>query len=69
MDSGTMMRNITLTGGLTPVRAYMDLLLREVLEGEITPGGVFDVELGIRDIATGYEKMSNRSALKVLVWL
>ncbi len=38
MDFGTLMRNITLTGGVAPARAYIEELLPDVLDGVIEPG-------------------------------
>ena len=35
-------KNITLTGGPAPVRAYIEELLPEVLDGRLEPGQVFD---------------------------
>jgi threonine dehydrogenase-like Zn-dependent dehydrogenase len=35
-------KNITLTGGPSPVRGYIEELLPEVLEGRLQPGKVFD---------------------------
>src|SRR3546814_15233569 len=34
--------NITLTGGPAPVRAYIEELMPDVLDGKIEPGKVFD---------------------------
>jgi threonine dehydrogenase-like Zn-dependent dehydrogenase len=59
--------NITLTGGPAPTRAYIDVLLPDVLEGRIEPGRVFDRTVGLDDIAEGYRAMDAREALKVLV--
>ncbi|GAA3910487.1 zinc-binding dehydrogenase [Microbacterium invictum] len=60
-------RNITITGGVAPVRAYIDLLLPGVLDGTVDPGAVFDRELPLEDIADGYRLMDDREALKVLI--
>ncbi len=38
----TFFRNVTISGGPAPARAYMDALLPDVLEGRIEPGKVFD---------------------------
>ncbi len=61
------MRNITITGGVAPVRAYIDRLLPGVLDGTVDPGAVFDREVALDDIAEGYRLMDDREALKVLV--
>lgn len=60
-------RNITLTGGLAPTRAYIEVLLPGVLDGTLEPGLVFDHEVDLVDIDAGYRAMDDRTALKVLV--
>ena len=60
-------KNITLTGGPAPVRAYIDAALPEVLEGRIDPGRVFDRAVAIDGVPAGYRAMDAREALKVLV--
>jgi threonine dehydrogenase-like Zn-dependent dehydrogenase len=67
MDFGVFFRNITLTGGVAPARAYIEELLPDVLDGKVQPGKVFDRTVGLNDIATGYRAMADRRALKVLV--
>jgi hypothetical protein len=67
MDFGVFMRNVTLTGGVAPARAYIDKLLPDVLEGEIQPGRVFDRTVSLDEVSDGYRAMADRSALKVLV--
>jgi threonine dehydrogenase-like Zn-dependent dehydrogenase len=61
------MRNITLTGGVAPARAYIDELLPLVLDGTIEPGKVFDRTIGMDEVPAGYQAMADREALKVLV--
>jgi hypothetical protein len=60
-------RNVSLTGGVAPARAYIEELLPEVLDGRIQPGRVFDRTVNLDDIAEGYRAMAEREALKVLV--
>lgn len=60
-------RNITLTGGVAPVRAYIELLLPGILEGKMNPGLVFDSTISFEDIPRGYAAMDQRSALKVMI--
>lgn len=60
-------RNITLTGGPAPVRAYIETLLPAVLAGEVEPGKVFDRTVSLEDVPAGYRAMDDRKALKVLV--
>ena len=60
-------RNITLTGGVAPARAYIPELLPDVLEGRIEPGKVFDRAVDLDGVPGGYQAMADREALKVLV--
>ncbi len=60
-------RNITLTGGPAPVRAYIEELLPEVLDGRINPGRVFDRTVDLDGVPAGYQAMDDRESLKVLV--
>ena len=60
-------KNVTLTGGPAPVRAYMEELLPEVLDGRIEPGKVFDRTVGLDDVPEAYRAMDQRTALKVMV--
>jgi threonine dehydrogenase-like Zn-dependent dehydrogenase len=59
--------NVTLTGGPAPVRAYIEQLLPDVLDGEIDPGKVFDRTVDLDGVPDGYRAMDDREALKVLV--
>jgi threonine dehydrogenase-like Zn-dependent dehydrogenase len=68
VGSGSLFRkNITLTGGPAPVRAYMEPAIEQVLSGRIDPGRVFDRTVGIDDVAAGYAAMDDRDALKVMI--
>jgi len=69
MDFGTLMRNITLTGGVAPARAYIEELLPGVLDGSLQPGRVFDRTIGLDQTPDGYRAMADRQALKVLIQL
>ncbi|WP_454117391.1 zinc-binding dehydrogenase [Microbacterium lacticum] len=60
-------RNVTITGGVAPVRAYIDRLLPGILDGTVDAGRVFDVELPLEDAAEGYALMDRREALKVML--
>jgi threonine dehydrogenase-like Zn-dependent dehydrogenase len=60
-------RNVTLTGGVAPVRAYIEDLLPGVLDGSVQPGRVFDTELPLDDAAEAYRRMDARESLKVLL--
>ncbi len=59
--------NVTISGGPAPVRAYIDELLPDVLEGRIEPGRVLDRTVGLDDVPDGYQAMADRNALKVMV--
>jgi threonine dehydrogenase-like Zn-dependent dehydrogenase len=67
MDFSVFLRNVTLTGGVAPARAYIDELLPDVLDGIIQPGLVFDRTVGLDQVADGYQTMADRTALKVLI--
>jgi len=60
-------KNVTLTGGPAPVRAYIDAALPGVLEGRIAPGRVFDRTVGLEGVPGGYAAMDAREVLKVMV--
>ncbi|WP_430869214.1 zinc-binding dehydrogenase [Demequina aurantiaca] len=60
-------KNITLTGGVAPVRGYIEAALPDVLEGRIAPGKVFDVAVGLDGVPAGYAAMDARESLKVMV--
>jgi threonine dehydrogenase-like Zn-dependent dehydrogenase len=62
-----IMRNITLTGGAAPARAYIEELMPDILNGAIDPGRVFDRTAGLDDIPDAYRAMAERRALKVLI--
>jgi threonine dehydrogenase-like Zn-dependent dehydrogenase len=58
--------NVTVGGGPAPVRAYVQELLPDVLEGRIEPGRVFDRVVGIEGVPDGYRAMNDREAIKVM---
>ncbi|PRZ43882.1 threonine dehydrogenase-like Zn-dependent dehydrogenase [Antricoccus suffuscus] len=60
-------RNLTLTGGVAPARAYLEQLLPDVLDGTIEPGKVFDRTVDLAGVPAGYQAMADRQALKVAV--
>ena len=60
-------RNVTVSGGPAPVRAYIEKLLPDILEGRIHPGRVLDVTVGFDGIPGGYQAMNDRQALKVML--
>jgi threonine dehydrogenase-like Zn-dependent dehydrogenase len=59
--------NVTIGGGPAPVRAYIDELLPDILDGTIEPGKVFDRTVDLDGVRAGYQAMADREALKVLV--
>ncbi len=63
----TFYRNITVSGGPAPVRAYIDELLPDVVEGRIQPGRVFDRNIGLEEVPDGYRAMDARESIKVMV--
>src|SRR5678816_2358100 len=60
-------RNITVSGGPAPVRAYIAELLPDVLSGRIEPGRVFDRVVGLDGVPDGYRAMNERESIKVMV--
>jgi threonine dehydrogenase-like Zn-dependent dehydrogenase len=61
--------NISVSGGPAPVRAYIEELLPDVLEGRIEPGRVFDRVASLDEVPDGYRAMNEREAIKVMVEL
>jgi threonine dehydrogenase-like Zn-dependent dehydrogenase len=59
--------NVTIGGGPAPVRAYIDELLPDILEGRIEPGRVFDRTVDLDGVPDGYRAMNERESIKVLV--
>ncbi len=65
----TLFRNVTISGGVAPARAYIEDLLPDVLEGRIEPGRVFDQVTNLDGVPEGYRAMNDREAIKVMVEL
>jgi threonine dehydrogenase-like Zn-dependent dehydrogenase len=61
--------NIHLHGGPAPVRRFLPDLVRQIWDGEIQPGKVFDMTLPLEQAPQGYEAMNQRRAIKVLLTL
>src|SRR6266704_2302220 len=59
--------NLTIGGGPAPVRAYIQELLPDVLDGRIEPGRVFDRVIGLDEVPDGYRAMNQREAIKVML--
>ena len=60
-------KNVVIAGGPAPVRAYMEELLPDILEGRIQPGRVFDHVTSLDGVPDGYRKMNDREAIKVMI--
>jgi threonine dehydrogenase-like Zn-dependent dehydrogenase len=59
--------NVIVGGGPAPVRAYIEELLPDILEGRIEPGKVFDRNVGLDGVPDGYRAMADRESIKVMV--
>ena len=66
-DFQTFLRNITLTGGVAPARAYIEELMPDILEGRLVPGKVFDRTVDLDGVPAGYQAMADREAVKVVI--
>jgi threonine dehydrogenase-like Zn-dependent dehydrogenase len=65
---GSLFRhNIRLAGGPAPVRAYIEELMPDILDGTIEPGKVMDTTTDLAGVPDGYRAMADRESLKVLV--
>ncbi|MEV5548741.1 zinc-dependent alcohol dehydrogenase family protein [Streptomyces sp. NPDC052309] len=65
---GSLFRhNIRLAGGPAPVRAYIEELMPDILDGRIEPGKVFDTTTDLDGVPAGYQDMADRRSLKVLI--
>src|SRR5438552_1575187 len=64
MPSLLALTDVMGTGHPAPVRAYIEELLPDVLEGRIEPGRVFDRTGSIEDVPDGYRAMNDREVLK-----
>src|SRR5918911_1306720 len=60
-------KNVKVGGGPAPVRAYVDELLPDILDGRIEPGRVFDRTVGLDGVPDGYRAMADRESIKALV--
>jgi threonine dehydrogenase-like Zn-dependent dehydrogenase len=60
-------KNVIVGGGPAPVRAYIDELLPDILDGKIEPGRVFDRTVGLDGVPEGYRAMADRESIKVMV--
>ena len=60
-------RNVGVSGGVAPVRAYLPELLDLTWSGRLDAGPVFDLTLPLAEVAEGYRAMDERRAIKVLL--
>ena len=58
---------VTVGGGPAPVRAYIEELLPDILEGHIEPGKVLDRTVDLAGVLDGYRAMADRESIKVMV--
>ncbi|MEV0778524.1 zinc-binding dehydrogenase [Streptomyces sp. NPDC050433] len=58
--------NLRLAGGPAPVRAYIEELMPDILDGTIEPGKVFDATTDLDGVPAGYQAMADRKTLKLL---
>jgi threonine dehydrogenase-like Zn-dependent dehydrogenase len=61
------MSNVSVRGGIAPVRAYIPRLLEALGEGRIDPSPVFDLRLPLAESPAGYAAMDERRAIKVIL--
>jgi threonine dehydrogenase-like Zn-dependent dehydrogenase len=59
--------NVRIAGGPAPVRAYIDELLPDILDGSIAPGRVFDRTVDLDGVPDGYRAMADRESIKVMI--
>jgi threonine dehydrogenase-like Zn-dependent dehydrogenase len=62
-----LLRNITLAGGASPARAYIEELLPDILDGTVEPGRVLDTTVSLDQVPAGYRAMADRQAIKVIM--
>lgn len=59
--------NISVGGGPAPVRAYIETLMPDIINGRIQPGRVFDQTIGLEAVPEGYRSMNERRSLKIMI--
>jgi threonine dehydrogenase-like Zn-dependent dehydrogenase len=60
-------RNVSLRGGIAPVRAYLPELLADVLAERLDPSPVLDLDVALDDVPEGYAAMDQRRAIKTFI--
>lgn len=61
--------NVSLRGGVAPVRAYIPELLDDVVAGRLDPSPVLDLTVDLDGVPKGYQAMDERTCTKVMVRL
>jgi threonine dehydrogenase-like Zn-dependent dehydrogenase len=59
--------NITVGGGVAPVRHYLPGLVPSILAESLKPAAVFDLELPLSQVMDAYRAMGNRKSIKTLL--
>jgi threonine dehydrogenase-like Zn-dependent dehydrogenase len=59
--------NVSVGGGVAPVRGYIPELLDDVLSGAIDPGRVFDLVLPLEQAPEAYAAMDERRSIKTML--
>ncbi len=59
--------NISVGGGVAPVRGYIPELLADVLSGAIDPGRVFDLAMPLDQAPEAYAAMDERRSIKTML--
>jgi threonine dehydrogenase-like Zn-dependent dehydrogenase len=68
IDLDRMFRhNISLRGGVAPVRGYIQDLMKQVLAEKLDPSPVLDMKVDLDDVPKGYAAMDTRHTIKVMV--
>ncbi len=60
-------RNVGIAGGVSPARAYIPELLKDVALGDLDVSAVFDGTVDLEGVPDGYVAMDTRKAVKVRV--
>ncbi len=60
-------KNVGIEGGIAPVRAYIDDLMADVLQGTLDPSPVFTSTVDLQGVPEGYRAMDEREEVKVMV--
>jgi threonine dehydrogenase-like Zn-dependent dehydrogenase len=59
--------NVSVGGGVAPVRGYIEELLADVRSGAIDPGRVFDLVLPLDEAPQAYAAMDERRSIKTML--